>query len=55
MTHAEAIFAIRLLIDRADQTTPSEHRRMKCPVYNETEIAMAKEALDVLDRQARIS
>lgn len=49
MTHAEAIFAIRLLVDRADQTTPSEHRRMKCPVYTEAEVVMAKEALDVLN------
>lgn len=47
MTPAEAMAALRLLVDRADAMVPSA-RGTKCPVYTEAEITAAKAALAVL-------
>lgn len=47
MTHAEALAALRLIVDRADAMVPSA-RGTKWPVYTEAEIAAAKTALAVL-------
>jgi hypothetical protein len=49
MTHSEAIAALRLLVDRADATTPSERQGTKWPVYTETEVVAAQEALAVIE------
>jgi len=47
VTPAEALAALRLIVDRADAMVPSA-RGTKWPVYTEAEVAAAKAALDVL-------
>jgi hypothetical protein len=49
MTHSEAIAALRLIVDRADQEVASRHGFKWTPIRPD-ELVKAQAALDVLDR-----